>query len=739
MSAFDLVTGEADARLRDMMRQPEPGPGAFANFWGAAGNALMAAPLEVGRALSPALDAYGKAAAFRDAPMATVLGGQPVPDLDKLKRETVDRIGENDLRHQITPELNRLTPDPRVTGTASQLVFGFGKTASKAVGYSMLGGPLPGAAMFGLDEGANETMRLEDKGVDTGTAIKAGAVHGVASAVSAALPVAGKTKLQTAGIVVAGGPAAYVAEQASIREIVRAAQYDRIAEDYKPFDPMGLIVSTAAPAAFGVGAHALRSLKGEPRGIRNNNPGNLVKSDIPWDGKVAGAESRFEVFSTPEQGIAAMARNLISYQDRHGLDTVQDIIGRWSPPDENKTGVYVATVARELAVKATDRLNLNDEGTLTRLTQAIVRHENGKQPYSGAQIAAGVKAAIEGRAIRPTVEQIDAARVANLAAHADGSSLSAAGDITAANAHIRAMDEAARLMDRGDPVRVADLVRIEKTKLDEAYSRVLGDHRGPADDPLVMIRPDDIEAVAMARGGWKGLGDVEVKGQGFGLVKFLWRHGEASNKLPESQVTRGDITAFPEVVRNFDPTPIPRKDGSSYREWRVELPDAAGRMRQIVFVDKPMDGDQPRHVVSTYVQEPKRPGSRAQLSKRKTDWSPESPGKWSDTRAGDTQPGVLHRAGQDQPVDPSIAAAQQATKDGLRRSAEVADTPEQRAAYQALADDPGKLLPTGELDASGRPILRTAADLLAEADAHQIVADEETRGISAAITCFLRG
>lgn len=739
MSAFDLSPGEADARVRDMMRQPEPGPGAFANFWGSAWNAMQAAPLETGRALSPLLDAYGKATAFRDAPTAALLSGQEVPESGKLKRETVDRIGDNDLRAMITPELTRLTPDPRVTGVASQLVYGFGKAAGKAVGYSLVGGTLPGAAMFGVDEGVNETMSLQDKGVDTGTAAKAGAVHGAAAAVSAALPVAGKTKLQTAGIVVTGGPASYVAEQASIREILRAAQYDRIAEDYKPFDPMGLIVSTAAPAVFGAGAHALRGMKGAPRGIRNNNPGNIEKSDIQWDGKQAGADARFETFATPEQGIAAMARNLITYQEKHGLETVEGIIARWAPPKENKTGAYVAAVAKEMGVKPADSLNLNDAATLTRLTEAIIRHEQGKQPYSAAQIAAGVKAASEGRAIRPTPEQLEAAKVANLAGHADGSGLGAAGDIEAANAHVRAIEAAARLMDDGAPVRVADMVQAEQAKLDEAYTRVLGEQRGPAVDPLVTIRPDDIEAVAMARGGWNGLGDVEVKGQGFGQVKFIWRHGEMPNKPPEFQVTRGDITAFPSVVRDFEPTVIERDHGMHYREWRVPLPDEAGQLRQVVFVDKPLGGNNPRHVVSTYVQEPKRPGSKAQLSKRKAGVGPESPGKWADTHAGDTQPDVLRRTGQDQSGDPSIDAVQQAFRDSLRSASEAAGTPEQRAAYQALADDPGKLLPTGELDADGRPILRPASELLAEADAIRSHAEEDTRAIAAAITCFLRG
>lgn len=601
MSAFDLVPAEADARLRSLMAEPEPGPGAFSNFWSAAGSALKAAPLETGRALSPILDAYGKAAAYRDAPTVAAMNGGQRPDLDKLKRETIDRLGENDFRQVLTPEINRLTPDPRVTGTASQLVFGFGKTAGKAVGYAMVGGNVGGAVMFGLDEGTNETMRLEDKGVDTATAVKAGTVHGVAAGVSAALPVAGKTKLQTAGIVATGGPASYVAEQSAIREILRSAQYDRIAEDYKPFDPMGLIVSTAAPAAFGAAAHAARSLKGEPRGIRNNNPGNLVKSDIPWDGKVAGGDGKFESFATPEQGIAAMARNLIAYQERHGLDTVQDIITRWAPPKENQTGAYAASVARELGVKPTDQINVSDPTTLTKLTQAIIRHENGKQPYSEGQVEAAVRAAVEGRAIRPTPEQVDAARVAHLADYADGQRLGADGDIAAATAHIQAMEAAARLMDDGGPVRVADLVQAEPARVSQAYSRILGDTRGAPEDAL--MKP------------------IETK-----------------------------------------PLPAPLAN-------------------------------------ETRPAEPPVPGHQA-------------------------------------PMDP---LPDQGVRDSLRRSAEIADTPEQRAAYQALADNPGKVLPSGDLDPEGRPILRPAADLLAEADAHRIVAEEETRGIAAAVTCFLRG
>jgi len=133
-----------------------------------------------------------------------------------------------------------------------------------------------------------------------------------------------------------------------------------------------------------------------PRGIRNNNPGNIRLSPTRWRGEVDGTDSAFETFDTPENGIRAMARLLLTYQRRHGLDTVEDIIGRWAPPIENDTDSYAQAVARALDVGVRDRVNLADETTLTRIVVAIIRHENGQQPYRPAQIADGVRRAMSG-------------------------------------------------------------------------------------------------------------------------------------------------------------------------------------------------------------------------------------------------------------------------------------------------------------------------------------------------------
>lgn len=131
-----------------------------------------------------------------------------------------------------------------------------------------------------------------------------------------------------------------------------------------------------------------------PRGVRNNNPGNLeASSSNPWVGQT-GSDGRFAKFETPEHGIRALGRNLLSYQ-RQGIDTVSDIINRWAPPtDNNDTAAYIKSVCAQLRVKADQPLDASNPDTLQALCAAIIKHENGSQPYSNEQLSTGVSAAL---------------------------------------------------------------------------------------------------------------------------------------------------------------------------------------------------------------------------------------------------------------------------------------------------------------------------------------------------------
>ncbi len=122
-----------------------------------------------------------------------------------------------------------------------------------------------------------------------------------------------------------------------------------------------------------------------PRGIRNHNPGNIeARSNIRWQGQV-GHDGRFARFQTPEHGLRALSRDLGTKMGR-GLTSVQAILNEYAPDSENDTKAYVAAVSRALGVSPTARLDPNDERIRAGLMAAIVRHENGQQPYSTALI-----------------------------------------------------------------------------------------------------------------------------------------------------------------------------------------------------------------------------------------------------------------------------------------------------------------------------------------------------------------
>lgn len=129
-----------------------------------------------------------------------------------------------------------------------------------------------------------------------------------------------------------------------------------------------------------------------PRGIRNHNPGNIEHTpQNRWQGLAEPpSDGRFCRFVSAPYGIRALARVLITYQDRHGLDTIAAVIGRWAPPSENDTKAYVASVARAAGIDAGEPIHLHRFETLLPVVEAIIRHENGVQPYDRATLTKGL-------------------------------------------------------------------------------------------------------------------------------------------------------------------------------------------------------------------------------------------------------------------------------------------------------------------------------------------------------------
>jgi hypothetical protein len=118
-----------------------------------------------------------------------------------------------------------------------------------------------------------------------------------------------------------------------------------------------------------------------PRGIRNNNPLNIIESGIKWQGMAdKQSDTRFISFKRPEDGIRAASKILQTYQEKHGINTLRGVITRWAPPIENDTSAYIASVSIRADIDPDDPLNLTDYKTAYRLLRSMTWMENGKPP-----------------------------------------------------------------------------------------------------------------------------------------------------------------------------------------------------------------------------------------------------------------------------------------------------------------------------------------------------------------------
>ncbi len=110
-------------------------------------------------------------------------------------------------------------------------------------------------------------------------------------------------------------------------------------------------------------------------GIRNNNPGNLRRTSINWNGKIPhelSSDASFEQFYRMEDGVRAMMRDL--YNDyKKGKKSVTALISEYAPAFENNTATYIASVIKSIGGDFIPELN---ESVLLALSRAIVYVEN---------------------------------------------------------------------------------------------------------------------------------------------------------------------------------------------------------------------------------------------------------------------------------------------------------------------------------------------------------------------------
>jgi len=115
------------------------------------------------------------------------------------------------------------------------------------------------------------------------------------------------------------------------------------------------------------------SSAGLPRGMRNNNPGNIEYGKFAIAHGATGSDGRFAIFPTMEAGKAAQ-RALLSGYLAKGTDTIGKVIAKYAPAGENNTSAYAAAVAKRTGIGVNDKLT---ESQIAAVSDAMFRHENG--------------------------------------------------------------------------------------------------------------------------------------------------------------------------------------------------------------------------------------------------------------------------------------------------------------------------------------------------------------------------
>lgn len=255
-------------------------------------------------------------------------------------------------------------PDAQTAHVAESAVFNLFRVGSKALTSAATMGNIPGAVVAGLEEGFTQSDQLAQQGVDLATRTKVGAMTAVTNAVGFALPAAGKTWLQTGALALAGGPVSFIAQNAATREILQAADYSKLADQYDPLDPVGLALSTVLPLGFG--ALAMRGAK--------------VKAKGPMPDGTPPPDTVPPKMAPPDDLVDAARVNLV----REHMDATNPVPGDLSTADAHSKA-YTQAMDQQAAG---ERVQVDvPEATAVRATQEMAARIDAVQQAGRVEVA----------------------------------------------------------------------------------------------------------------------------------------------------------------------------------------------------------------------------------------------------------------------------------------------------------------------------------------------------------------
>ncbi len=126
----------------------------------------------------------------------------------------------------------------------------------------------------------------------------------------------------------------------------------------------------------------------KPRGIRNNNPGNIRISKSGWTGKIPveqNTDGAFEQFIEMKYGVRAMVKLIHNYIFKKNVKDLHGIISKYAPSSENNVEAYVQSVAKNSKINPHDSAAnwYNNVDDVSRFIDAMILHENGRRVGMG--------------------------------------------------------------------------------------------------------------------------------------------------------------------------------------------------------------------------------------------------------------------------------------------------------------------------------------------------------------------
>lgn len=192
-------------------------------------------------------------------------GVQGVKDFEKPWMPKVEEVADT-ISQTARVQAKSLMPDPAVSGTGTNLIYGFTKAATEAVAtVAVTRNPMAAAPLFGYLQGMGHYQDLRDQGVDDATAQKSATLQGLLAAGSFAVPGGLPTKWLdelgpatqaitqlTAGAAI--NTASGMVSRYGTSKILEDAGYHEQAEQNRVLDGQAMVADILSGAFFG-GVH----------------------------------------------------------------------------------------------------------------------------------------------------------------------------------------------------------------------------------------------------------------------------------------------------------------------------------------------------------------------------------------------------------------------------------------------------------------------------------------------------